>query len=87
LLTLNNEEFNLLCLLKHRLFTPFEVIVNQIYSGSFEKASIVVDVLIERNMIEIIYGRVTMTAVGKEATKKEQIKRKATIFMILEVAE
>jgi len=85
LLTLNNEEFNLLCLLKHRLFTPFEVIVN--HSGSFEKASIVVDVLIERNMVEIIYGRVTMTAVGKEATKKEQIKRKATIFMILEVAE
>jgi hypothetical protein len=86
-MVLSNEEFILLCSLKRRLFTPFEVVVDKIFSGSFEKARDTVNVLVKRNMVEHWDGRVIITAVGKKATNSEQIKRKATILMIVENAE
>jgi hypothetical protein len=79
-MVLNNEEFILLCLLQRRLFTPFEVVVNRYYNGSLEKARDSVDILEKRKMVEYIYDRVIITAVGKKATRNEQINRGTTAF-------
>lgn len=84
---LNNEEFMLLCSLKRRLYTPFEVVVDKFFSGSLEKAQNTVNLLAKRNMVERADGRVIITGVGKKATNKEQIKRKATILIIVETTE
>lgn len=70
----------LLCLLKRRLFTPFDVIVNKYYNGNLEKAWNSVHTLAERKMVEYLYGRVIITVIGKKATRDEQLKRGATAF-------
>jgi hypothetical protein len=84
LLTLNNEELELLCLLKRRLFTPFEVVVNQFYEGSLDKALVALNLLADRKMVEFMLDRVIITAVGKKEIKKEEVKRGTTILIILE---
>lgn len=79
LLTLSDEEYILLSLLKRRLFTPFEVIVDKCYEGSIDKAWGLVSILQKRQMVEFICGRVIITTVGKKATHNEQVKRGLTI--------
>jgi hypothetical protein len=81
---LNDEEFDLLCLLKRRLFTPHEVIVDNFFNGSYNKASGLLDGLEKRKMVELIENRVIITAVGKKQLRKEQVTRGANIILISE---
>jgi hypothetical protein len=83
LLILNEDEFALLCLLKRRLFTPFEVILDNT-NGNYEKAIGILNSLARRKMVELFEGRVIITVAGKRQLRKEQIDRGATTVMLLE---
>jgi hypothetical protein len=69
---LSADEIMVLNLFKSRLFIPIEVIIDKVFNGNIKRAIGMIDMLVERNMLEYaLINRVTITLYGKKALLNE----------------
>jgi hypothetical protein len=68
------EELMVLSLLKRRLFTPIEIVVDKIFDGNIARALGSINLLVKRKMVEYVgNGRITIMTIGKKVTCSKKL--------------